>query len=420
MWSTLRQLARDSDGKAGVFDRPRLVGELATVVRLKAARSLRGDLERLAALATDWLADIQNDVGGTHLNRPALSTEPESAVARSQFVQIRGLPGSGKSVLLRQAAERALHRGPALFLKSDRLEGRSWSSFASAIGLSRAPLASLLAEIAATGAGTFFIDGIDRIEKEHQPIILDVLRSVFREPFLRNWKVVVSLRDTGIEPLRNWLGEFLNATGIATVEVKALDDDEAEELAGAKPQLRPLLFGPPQVSAIVRRPFFAKVLSQNFTSAASESEVDLIEHWWGRGGYDAAGQDAIDRQRAIIELGAFRARNLGDPIALSNLHDRTTRLVEQMVADGILQHVRHGHSIRFLTTSSLSGRSFTFSSTAIRHGLMRSRPAASHQGWPASSNSSLNRSIAKAWCGPIFSRWPRTPKCAPSGREPGS
>jgi len=218
--------------------------------------------------------------------------------------------------------------------------------------LSSAPLASLLAEIAATGAGTFFIDGIDRIEKEHQPIILDVLRSVFREPFLRNWKVVVSLRDTGIEPLRNWLGEFLNA-GIATVEVKALDDDEAEELARAKPQLRPLLFGPPQISAIVRRPFFAKVLSQNFTSAASEapfepqSEVDLIEHWWGRGGYNAAGQDAIDRQRAIIELGAFRARNLGDPIALSNLHDRTTRLVEQMVADGILQHVRHGHSIRF-------------------------------------------------------------------------
>jgi hypothetical protein len=410
VWSTLRQLARDSDGKAGVFDRSRLVGELAAVVRLKAAGSLRGDLEKLAALATDWLADIQNDVGGSHLNRNALFAELESAVAQSRFVQIRGLPGSGKSVLLRQAAERALQRGPALFLKSDRLEGKSWTSFATAIGISNVPLPSLLAEIAATGSDTFYIDGIDRIEKEHQPIILDVLRSIFRAPFLKNWKVVVSLRDTGIEPVRNWLGEFLNVTGVATVEVKALDENEAEELARAKPQLRRLLFGPARVSAIVRRPFFAKILSQNFTSDPAEapfephSEVDLIERWWKRGGYNAAGQDAIDRQRAVIEFGAFRARNLGDPIALSNLTERTTRLVEQMVADGILQHVRHGHSVRFSHDIFFEWSFLHVLVTAMRHGSMKSRHAESRPALPASSNSCPSPPIAKPMCGLIFLR----------------
>jgi hypothetical protein len=40
-----------------------------------------------------------------------------------------------------------------------------------------------------------------------------------------------------------------------------------------------------------------------------QSEVDLIENWWARGGYNAAGRNAIERQRAIVELAALRARH---------------------------------------------------------------------------------------------------------------
>jgi hypothetical protein len=121
LWTTLRQTARNSAGKSGEFDRPRLVRELARLFHLRAAPSLRGDLEKITAPARDWVADIQDDVGGTRLSRAALSVQLEAALAEARFIQIRGLAGSGKSVLLRRRVESALGGGPVLFLKSVEL-----------------------------------------------------------------------------------------------------------------------------------------------------------------------------------------------------------------------------------------------------------------------------------------------------------
>lgn len=354
LWRTLRSIARDSAGKSAEFDRQRLVRDVAAVVRLRAAASLRPDLDKLTALTRDYAADIQNDVGGTHIDRGMLAAELEQAISASRFVQIRGLPGSGKSVLLRQRIDGDLARGdPVLFLKSDRLAGKGWAGFAAANGLSGAPLPALLAEIAATGSSTLYIDGIDRIEKEHQAIVLDVLRAILRSQTISNWKIVVSLRDTGLEPLRNWLADILNALPIGTIKVDALDDDEAGLLAKAKPALHPLLFGPAQVRDIVRRPFFAKVLYQSFAAQSGgppfepQSEVDLIENWWLRGGYDSAGQDAIARQRALIDIGAKRARQLSQPVLLARLEPGSVAVIDTMVNDGLLQHVKMGISVRF-------------------------------------------------------------------------
>jgi len=353
LWMALCRMVRESAGKSGGYDRPRLVREISRVVRLRAALSLRGDLDRLTALTRSWIADIQNDVGGAHLDRPALAHALEKSIANSRFIQIRGLPGSGKSVLLRQRVDAELARGPVMFLKSDRLEGKSWASFATANGLSAAPLTSLLAEIAATGSDTLYIDGIDRVEKEHQPIVLDVLRAIVGSQLLANWKIVVSLRDTGIEPLRNWLGEVLNSLSISTIKVDALDDGEAAVLAKAKPALRSLLFGPAQVREIVRRPFFAKILSQSFSAESGalsfepQSEVDLIENWWMRGGYNATGQEATERQRAIIDIGAARVRQLSQPVPVGSLQPSSVAQIDKLVGDGILQYVRRGHTIRF-------------------------------------------------------------------------
>ena len=134
------------------------------------------------------------------------------------LVQVRGLPGSGKSVVVRRAVQRALEHGPILFLKAEQLEGTSWISYATSQGLSGAPLEQLLVEIGAAGTPILFIDAIDRIEKEHQPVILDVIRTIVDSPLLDNWRVVVSLRDTGIEVLRNWLGEFLDALKVETLK----------------------------------------------------------------------------------------------------------------------------------------------------------------------------------------------------------
>lgn len=351
VWSRVVQLARVSAGKSGQFDRARLVHSISPVARLRGAISLRLDLEKLTELAQSYTNLIPDDVGGTRLDRPSLLEDLDAKLTKARFVQVRGLPGSGKSVVVRRAVQRALERGPILFLKAEQLEGTSWSSYATSQGLSGTPLEQLLVEVGATGAPTLFIDAIDRIEKEHQPVIIDVIRTIVESPLLDNWRVIASLRDTGIEVLRNWLGDFLGVLKVETLDVDQLSDEEAETLAKAKPHLRPLLFGSAQVREIVRRPFFAKVLNQSYIANPSapaftpQSEVDLIENWWQRGGYNETGQSAIERQRALLDLARVRARQLSQPIVLSQL--TSVAHIDDLRSDGILQNAREGISVRF-------------------------------------------------------------------------
>ena len=352
-WSEIMRLARDGAGKAAIFTRPQLVREVGKVVRLSAGASLKPDVEAVERLTRQWLEDIEDDVGGTRIKR--LKATNTLTVVRSshRIVQLTGLPGSGKSALLRATIQTELAAGPVLLIKSGRIDGTGWASFATANGLSSAPIMSLLVEIGAMGSPTLFIDGIDRIEKKHQPVITDLMTEILTRPELDNWRIVMSLRDTGVETLRNWLGKLLAHSGVGTVEVAPLNEEEAAELATGKPHLYPLLFGPREVKEIVRRPFFAKILDQNFSANADDeaflpqSEVDLIRNWWDRGGYNAQGQDAIDRQMAIVEMGRLRAQHLEQEISLIDLTPSTARQVAQFVEDGILQHVNRGHTIRF-------------------------------------------------------------------------
>jgi hypothetical protein len=309
------------------------------------------DLDKLTELAKSYANLIPDDVGGTQLDRTSLLETLNAKLTMARLVQVRGLPGSGKSVVVRRAVERALEHGPVLFLKAEQLEGTSWISYATSQGLSGAPLERLLLEIGAVGTPILFVDAIDRIEKANQPVILDVVRAIVESPLLNNWRVVVSLRDTGVEVLRNWLGDFLDLLKVETLGVDQLSDEEAETLANAKPHLRPLLFGSAQVQEIVRRPFFAKVLNQSYVADRSaptfvpQSEADLIENWWRRGGYNETGQSAIERRRTLFDLARVRARQLSQPISLSQL--TSVAHIDDLRSDGILQNAREGISVRF-------------------------------------------------------------------------
>lgn len=351
VWSRVVQLARASAGKSGQFDRARLVRSISSVARLRGATSFRLDLDKLAELAKSYANLIPDDVGGTRLDRTSLLENLDAKLATARVVQIRGLPGSGKSVVVRRAVQRTLERGAILFIKAEQLEGTNWISYATSHGLSGATLEQLLVEVGAAGTPILYIDAIDRVDKAHQPVILDVIRAIVESPLLDNWRVVVSLRDTGIEVLRNWLGHFLDVLKVETLEVGQLSDEEAEMLAKAKPHLRPLLFGSAQVQEIVRRPFFAKVLNQSYVADPSasifapQSEVDLIGNWWRRGGYNETGQSAIERQRVLLDLARVHARQLSQPIGLSQLI--SVAHIDDLRSDGILQDAREGISVRF-------------------------------------------------------------------------
>ncbi|WP_373019989.1 hypothetical protein [Thiomicrorhabdus sp.] len=353
VWSRLVQQARLSAGKSGVIDRPKLVRVISEISQLKGGTSYIADLEILKELAKSSMDLISDDIGGFTFERTELYEKLGRLLSKARLVQVRGLPGSGKSVLVKQRAKKALEDGTVLFIKGEQLDGFNWITYARTIGLSNLPLEHLLVEIGATGTPILFIDAIDRIKRVHQPIILDLIRTISESKLLDNWRIVASLRDTGVEVLRNWLGSFLDHLQFETLTVGQLTDNEADELANAQPNLRPILFGNSKVSEIVRRPFFAKVLCQGFTVNSAVkgteytpgSERELIEHWWVHGGFNEGGQNALERQRVLLELASQNARSFGEPIR--NSHLSSINQLSNLISDGIVQPARKGVSVRF-------------------------------------------------------------------------
>lgn len=347
LWRRLLALVRASQGRAAAFDRKTLVAALHGAFRLSGGPSLKTALAVITQESRLAATEIGNSISGLSVPREGLVDAVIDTAKNPGFVQIAGLPGTGKSAVLRSAIERLVESGPVLFLKSDRLQGSTWAQYAAASGIAHAGLEELLVEIGAAGASVLFIDGIDRIEVPHRGVIIDLLNTIHSSTHLSGWSVVASVRDTGMEPLRTWLPSKLFAGGIRTLVVDSFDDEEAEALAQAKPALQRLLFGPPAVQSVVRRPFFAAVLAKESDtgSATATSEVDLASLWWQRGGYAADPRRVGYRRNALVELARAGANQLGRRIPVAGID---AAVLVELEADGIIRSVRLGHSVQFV------------------------------------------------------------------------
>lgn len=349
LFDRLRRIARDGAGTATKWTRPSLLSQLSRVVRLKASPSYADDLAKLSTMSAENVGDICDTIDDVFVDRPELLEKAQQKLSDHRLVNISGLPGCGKSVVLKQCADLATQSGPILFLKSDRLVGSSWSSFATAMGLSHACL-DLLAEIGATGAPTLFIDGIDRVRPDQKGVVIDLLRVIENNPELENWKVLASSRDQGLEPYRAWFPpSFYSGSGIGDVSVGHFSDEESEQLAKQKPGLRRLLFGAPAVREIARRPFFAAVLAQNLPSTENEphTEIDLIAEWWARAGHNATSESAVLRQRALVDLAEVGIGSLGKRIPARKLKDNTHAQVTSLIQDRVVREQESSASYAF-------------------------------------------------------------------------
>lgn len=345
----LQVLARKGAGRARSWTSGTLRLDIAPSFGLATAPSLAPDLERLMAAVRPAAASIADRIGTKTVPRPRVQAMVDAELARHRFVSIRGLPGSGKSALLRERVDAALRQGPALLLKSDRLAGGGWPSFASGLGFRTLDASPLLMEIAATGTPILFIDGLDRIDKAQRNIVVDLISAIEETPELGEWRVLATLRDSGIEPVRTWLPQFFDDGRFASIPVEGFNDAEARELGAARPGLRPLLFGAEPVRSLVRRPFFAKILDGPGTEQgeAPRSEPELLSRWWRRGGFDAEGPDARLRQRVLIRISQLRAQRADGPVPLDDLDGSLLASVDQLVADGVLQDSPNQQSVRF-------------------------------------------------------------------------
>jgi hypothetical protein len=340
LFDRLCRLVRDGAGTARKWTREALLAGLRGAVRLRVAPSYRDDVELLRSFSLAGLGDISEEVGGFRVERRALEQSVREGLEQRRLVNLSGLPGCGKSAMLRRVATADAEKGPILLLKSDRLAGNSWAVFAATLGLRHRRAGDLLAEIGSAGTPVLFIDGIDRVRPDQKGIIVDLLRAIEENEHLAHWKVLASSRDQGLEAYRAWFpASFYRGTGVGDVAVKGFSDEEAEELATQHPNLRRLLFGPNGVREIARRPFFAAVLAQSFPdgSETPQTEVDLIGAWWDRAGHDTPEQAAPERQRALLDLAEKGARNLGKNVPARLLKDTSFAQVAGLKADRVIR-----------------------------------------------------------------------------------
>ena len=350
LFDRLCRIAREGAGTARTWTRNTLLSQLRGNVRLKVTPYYQADVDLLQSFSLAGMADVLEEIAGYRVERPALERSIRDRLAECRLVNISGLPGCGKSAMLKRIASEAAANGPILFLKADRLEGTSWLTFAAALGVHHKVIADLLAEIGSAGTPVLYIDGIDRIKPDQKGIITDILRAIEANECLSNWKVLASSRDQGLEAYRTWFPTaFYSSTGIGDVSIESFSDSEAEALAKEKPHLRKLLFGPVAIREIARRPFFAAVLAQSFPDGATapHAEVDLIDAWWARAGHDTPEEAVPQRQRALLDLAEKGVRNLGKNIAARDLKDLTFTQVAALKSDRVIREHDGGASYSF-------------------------------------------------------------------------
>lgn len=354
LFHALCRHARTGAGTGKIWTRSGLLKELKPEFRLRSAPSYAHDVGLISERTTYALNDVNTNIDGIHLDRQKLISAIRDCLAEHRFVNISGQPGTGKSALLRGYVESLTAIGPVLFLAPHRLSGDDWVTFANSIGLQHRDASALLSEIGARGNAVLCIDGIDRVKPSARNIISDLINAIHQNPDLDDWKVLVTSRDQGLEALRSWFPvAFYKESGIGDIPVLPLDDFEAEQLATARPALRSLLFGPQSVREIARRPFFAAVLAGSFVQnepagdSAPKSEIELIDVWWQKGGYDSDTEYALSRQRALLLLAEVGAPSLGRAIAVRDLGGHVPGVITNLVEDHVIRWTSNGHVLSF-------------------------------------------------------------------------
>ena len=154
--------------------------EGATLARGRA--DLRRGYSHCPGGGDNALADIRSDIGGVTIPRDPLVETPSKRPPR-MFSNINGLPGSGKSVVIKRYVERATTKAGSCSSIRTGFKGRRGA-------LRQRPRSPPSVRIRNPGRdrrerdAILFIDGIDQIKQEQRGIVSDLLHAIESEPAL--------------------------------------------------------------------------------------------------------------------------------------------------------------------------------------------------------------------------------------------
>jgi energy-coupling factor transporter ATP-binding protein EcfA2 len=295
LWTELVELALRVAAAGGDRARVALLEDFhGRPFRLAGERRHTTARRRLAEASENALADIDDSVGGATLLRHERLAEVRAALDTGRYVEIRGTSGVGKSGLLKHLARQVSAESQIIVLSPVRTTPRGWSHMRAVLDFDgTAP--ELLADLAASGGATLFIDNLNRFAEDERPTVVDLVRAASTVPGV---SVVATARDGfGIdEP--NWLpADALDRLVRATpITISELSDAEIDDLRHAAPHLASLLADGHPAQQVTRNLFRLARLAARGAADSPRTEIDMARQWWDT----ADGADNGRRERARV------------------------------------------------------------------------------------------------------------------------
>ena len=218
----------------------------------------------------------------------------------SRFVQIRGRGGVGKSSVLLTVARRVATDAHILVLDPINTPEGGWSALAAQLNIS-VTAREFLADLAASGGGTLFIDSLEMfVSPGKRRTVNDLLREIATTV---GFSVVATAREEFGTDGDDWLAAdavaSLGEPGI--VAVPELQEDEVEILRRQAPELDALLAPDHPASGLARNLYRLSRLFKTSAAASIRTEAALADSWW-RSGDDIAAEHLRAAQRLMADL----------------------------------------------------------------------------------------------------------------------
>lgn len=239
----------------------------------------RRALDRLAQHSRVILDGIRTTIGdGLHLPRTKVLTQVLEQMERSRVLLVAGSAGSGKSAIVKEAAELLAHGHFVSAFRAEELAQPHLDTTLTTMGvaLSAEELSGVLA---GQSRKILIVESVERLlEASSRDAFTDLLRLLQKDP---TWRLLLTCRDYSIQMLR---AAFLHATATPheTLHVPPLDDDELADVGKRAPILRRLLEND-RLRRLLRNPYILDVAVRTPWREGDrlpESEREFRGHFW--------------------------------------------------------------------------------------------------------------------------------------------
>jgi len=316
----LRTLAREQAARSGTLDRDSLWARVIRAdVRLRDREDYSRDLRLLREHRGVLLRRIRDHLPErVHVPRSGILEAVRASAHSQAFTAITGLPGTGKSALVKALACELARKGEVIALDAGEAGAgvlapggldHSWDDILGAVG---------------TSDRWLVIDGFESIMGSlgKQRVVGDILNSVqarndsLPSDSLRlRWAVIIVCRDEEWEHLMPMVPALLAAKQgdkLGIVGVSEFTDEELEQLGNDVPRLKQVL-ARPKLRTLLRRPFYLDALLSREASLDPGDLPDLLTEVWlmdwfwqdivrlANGARQGPGEPAL-REQVLVEL----------------------------------------------------------------------------------------------------------------------